>query len=94
MTEPTPTEAAADREVSGGRRCADAMLSAAIKASGYQGEIQNFVSYSPGLLDASADLAAAFEDTYTIVQYPTVEEGGADDISRPRARASSSRSAP
>ena len=55
-------------------------MSAAIKASGYKGPVQNFVSYSPGLLDASADLAAAFEDTYTIVQYPTVEEGGADDI--------------
>lgn len=56
-------------------------LSAAIAASGFDGPIQNFVSYSPGLLDASPDLAAAFEGTYTFVQYPTVEEGGADKIS-------------
>lgn len=55
-------------------------LSAAIKASGYEGKIQNFVSYSPGLLDASPDLADAFEGTYTIVQYPPIEDGGADAI--------------
>lgn len=55
-------------------------LSAAIKASGYEGKIQTFVSYAPGLLEASPDLADAFEGTYTIVQYPTVEEGGADAI--------------
>ena len=38
MSELTPSEAAADREVSGWRRCADAMLSAAIKDLGLRTE--------------------------------------------------------
>lgn len=55
-------------------------IGAALKAAGYKGAIQNFVSYAPGLLDSSADLAAAFEGTYTVIQYPPVEGGGADKI--------------
>jgi hypothetical protein len=55
-------------------------VGAALKASGFKGAIQNFVSYAPGLLESSADLAAAFEGTYTIIQYPPIEDGGGDAI--------------
>ena len=55
-------------------------VGAAILASGYKGKIQNFVSYAPGLLDSSPDLAKAFEGTYTIIQYPPLEDGGGDAI--------------
>jgi hypothetical protein len=55
-------------------------ISVALKSSGYKGAIQNFVAYAPGLLESSADLAAAFEGTYTITQYPPIEDGGGDAI--------------
>jgi hypothetical protein len=55
-------------------------LGAALKAAGYKGAIQNFVAYAPGLLESSADLAAAFEGTYTVIQYPPLEDGGGDAI--------------
>jgi len=54
-----------------------APLAAALKAGGYKGAIMDFVTYSPGLLASSAQLASALQGDYTNTQVVPQEGGGA-----------------
>lgn len=49
-------------------------LSGALTASGYEGVVQSFVTYVPGVLDEQPDVAAALEGTYVNVQIPPQED--------------------
>lgn len=49
-------------------------LTAALKASGYDGAIMNFVAYVPGLLDAVPELAAALDGTYVLASLVPQEQ--------------------
>jgi branched-chain amino acid transport system substrate-binding protein len=51
-------------------------LKAAIIQSGYEGAVVDYVTYIPGLLDSSADTAAALEGGYSNSQFPASEDGG------------------
>ena len=54
-----------------------APLAAALKAGGYTGDIMDFVTYSPGLLASSAQLASALQGEFTNTQVVPQEGGGA-----------------
>jgi branched-chain amino acid transport system substrate-binding protein len=54
-----------------------APLAAALKAGGYTGTIMDFVTYSPGLLASSPQLASALQGEYTNTQVVPQEGGGA-----------------
>jgi branched-chain amino acid transport system substrate-binding protein len=49
-------------------------LKAAIVQSGYKGVVYDYVTYVPGLLDASKDTAAALEGGYSVSQFPANED--------------------
>lgn len=49
-------------------------LKAAIAQSGYKGVVYDYVTYVPGLLDASKDTAAALEGGYSVSQFPPNED--------------------
>jgi branched-chain amino acid transport system substrate-binding protein len=49
-------------------------LKAAIVQSGYKGVVYDYVTYVPGLLDASKDTAAALEGGYSVSQFPQNED--------------------
>jgi branched-chain amino acid transport system substrate-binding protein len=51
-------------------------LKAAIIQSGYEGAVVDYTTYIPGLLDSSADTAAALEGGYSNSQFPASEDGG------------------
>jgi ABC-type branched-subunit amino acid transport system substrate-binding protein len=51
-------------------------LKAAIIQSGYKGKVVDYVTYIPGLLDASKETAAALEGGYSNSQFPASEDGG------------------
>ncbi|HEY8527929.1 MAG TPA: ABC transporter substrate-binding protein [Acidimicrobiales bacterium] len=50
-------------------------LSGALNAAGYDGVIQSFVAYVPGVLEDQPDVAAALEGTYVNTQIPPQEDG-------------------
>jgi branched-chain amino acid transport system substrate-binding protein len=52
-------------------------MHASLAAAGYPGVAMNFAAYVPGLLQSSADIAAAFEGSYAYTQVPPQEGGGA-----------------
>jgi ABC-type branched-subunit amino acid transport system substrate-binding protein len=49
-------------------------MSGALNASGFDGVIQTFVTYVPGVLEDQPDVAAALEGTYVNVQIPPQED--------------------
>jgi ABC-type branched-subunit amino acid transport system substrate-binding protein len=53
-----------------------APLAAALKAAGYKGDTMDFVTYSPGLLASSAQLASALQGEFTNTQVVPQEGGG------------------
>jgi branched-chain amino acid transport system substrate-binding protein len=50
-------------------------MAGSLNAAGYDGVVESFVAYVPGLLDAQPDVAAALEGTYVNVQIPPQEDG-------------------
>ncbi|MBX6391580.1 MAG: ABC transporter substrate-binding protein [Frankia sp.] len=59
-------------------------ISAGLRAAGYQGELLNYITYSPGLLEGSPDIAAALDGSYVSTQFLPLEFGG-DAIEQMRA---------
>jgi branched-chain amino acid transport system substrate-binding protein len=49
-------------------------LAGALNGSGYDGVVQSFVTYVPGVLEDQPDVAAALEGTYVNVQIPPQED--------------------
>jgi branched-chain amino acid transport system substrate-binding protein len=54
-----------------------APMAAALKAGGYTGDIMDFVTYNPGLLASSAQLASSLQGEFTNSQVVPQEGGGA-----------------
>jgi branched-chain amino acid transport system substrate-binding protein len=53
------------------------VMKGALRAAGYQGVVQDYTTYSPGLLESNAELAASLEGGYSITQVPPFEDGAA-----------------
>jgi ABC-type branched-subunit amino acid transport system substrate-binding protein len=53
------------------------VMKGALRAAGYKGVVQDYTTYSPGLLESNAELAASLEGGYSITQVPPFEDGAA-----------------
>ncbi|HEX7095130.1 MAG TPA: ABC transporter substrate-binding protein [Acidimicrobiales bacterium] len=51
-------------------------LKAALRQAGYEGALVDYITYIPGLLEASKETAAALEGGYSNTQFPPAEENG------------------
>ncbi|MBL7495581.1 ABC transporter substrate-binding protein [Frankia sp. CNm7] len=51
-------------------------ISAGLHTAGYKGALLNYITYSPGLLEGSADITAALQGSYVSTQFLPTEFGG------------------
>src|SRR5690606_36684952 len=51
-------------------------ITAGLRDAGFEGETLNYIAYVPGLLEQSADTAAALDGSYVSTQFLPTEFGG------------------